>query len=151
MTLGPPPASKIMSVNNTAVTEQPLISYICYKMAWPERLGVEMEKETRKTLKLVGLQKWSLFKQEDEHQWHFWDNFLLLHIYEQAWIKHVAWLMPVTKMTVQHNAKILKFKKFVIAAKKGCGQNGNMAEELIHLWCTTGGKWTVKMLNWSKL
>jgi len=41
--------------------------------------------------------------------------------------------MPVTKMTVQHNAKILKFKKFVIAAKKGCGQNGNMAEELIHL------------------
>jgi hypothetical protein len=41
--------------------------------------------------------------------------------------------MTVTNMAVQHNAKILKFKKFVTAAKKGCGQTGNMAEELIHL------------------
>jgi hypothetical protein len=41
--------------------------------------------------------------------------------------------MTVTKMTVQHNANILKFKKFVVASKKGCGQTGNMAEELIHL------------------
>jgi len=31
-------------------------------------------------------------------------------------------------MTAQHNAKILKIKKFVIAAEKGCGQTGNMAE-----------------------
>jgi len=31
-------------------------------------------------------------------------------------------------MTAQHNAKILKFEKFVIAAEKGCGQTGNMAE-----------------------
>jgi hypothetical protein len=37
-------------------------------------------------------------------------------------------------MTAQHTAKILKFKKFVIAAKQGCGQTGSMAEELIYLY-----------------
>jgi len=31
-------------------------------------------------------------------------------------------------MIAQHYPKILKFKKFVIAAKNGCGQTGNMAE-----------------------
>jgi hypothetical protein len=36
-------------------------------------------------------------------------------------------------MTAQHNAKILKFKQFVIAAKKGCGQTGNMAEAHPHV------------------
>jgi len=31
-------------------------------------------------------------------------------------------------MTALHNAKILKFKQFVIAAKRGCGQTGNKAD-----------------------
>jgi len=31
-------------------------------------------------------------------------------------------------MTAQHNAKILNFKQFVIAAKRRCGQTGNKAD-----------------------
>jgi hypothetical protein len=71
-----------MSVNNTAVTEQqPLVSYICYKMARPERLGVEMEKETRKTLQFAGLQKLSLFKHEDERSHMASMTFLVIQLF----------------------------------------------------------------------